>query len=97
MPVTLTIKQVPERVVARLRRRAENNHRSMQGELMAILHETLDTSRVTVEQVGARYAADPAGALTMRELWESGKRKGLGSPNESSAIIRKMRDERYGN
>jgi plasmid stability protein len=94
MPVTLTIKQVPEKVVARLRKRAENNHRSMQGELIAILHETLDTSRVSASQEGARYAAD---ALTLRELWESGKRKGLGSPDESTAIIRKMRDERYGN
>ena len=96
MPVTLTIKQVPEKVVARLRKRAENNHRSMQGELMAILQDTLDTGRVTVGQTRAGYVVDTPGALTMRELWELGKRRGLKSPDESTAIIRKMRDERYG-
>lgn len=34
---TLSIKNVPEAVVARLRKRAEANHRSMQGELMALV------------------------------------------------------------
>lgn len=37
MPVTLTIKQVPDRTVEKLRLRAAANHRSLQGELMVIL------------------------------------------------------------
>lgn len=37
MPVNLSIKQVPEALAERLRLRAERNHRSLQGELMAIV------------------------------------------------------------
>ena len=38
MPIDLSIKRVPERTAKRLRERAAHNHRSLQGELMAILH-----------------------------------------------------------
>ena len=37
MLVNLSIKNVPEAMAAKLRERAERNHRSLQGELMAIL------------------------------------------------------------
>ncbi len=37
MPVTLSIKNAPDDIVARLRERAAKNHRSLQGELMAII------------------------------------------------------------
>lgn len=37
MPVTLTIKQVPDELAERLRALAARNHRSMQGELMHTL------------------------------------------------------------
>ncbi len=37
MAVNLSIKSVPDRLAARLRERAERNHRSLQGELMAII------------------------------------------------------------
>ena len=37
MAVNLSIKSVPEALAARLRARAERNHRSLQGELMAII------------------------------------------------------------
>ena len=40
MPVTLTIKHVPDELAARLRALAARNHRSVQGELMHTL-ETL--------------------------------------------------------
>lgn len=42
MPVNLSIKAVPEHVAARLRERAERNHRSLQGELMAIIENAVD-------------------------------------------------------
>lgn len=41
MPVTLSIKAVPDEVAEALRERARQNHRSVQGELMAILEENL--------------------------------------------------------
>jgi len=37
MAVNLSVKNVPEALAAKLRERAERNHRSLQGELMAIL------------------------------------------------------------
>ncbi len=37
MPVNLSIKNAPDDIVERLRERAARNHRSLQGELMAII------------------------------------------------------------
>jgi antitoxin FitA len=37
MTVTLSIKNVPEELAERLRERAASHHRSLQGELMAII------------------------------------------------------------
>lgn len=41
MPVNLSIKGVPDALAERLRVRAERNHRSLQGELMAIVTEAV--------------------------------------------------------
>ena len=106
MPVTLTIKQVPSRLAERLRARAAANHRSLQGELMAMLEAALE-ARGKIEQPGAAYPVPKIGRaktaappmhgrrLTLAELWELSKRIGPPSKSESTAIIRKMRDERY--
>jgi plasmid stability protein len=50
MPVNLSIKNVPEELVERLRERAKRHHRSLQGELMSILEEALSPKRLTVEE-----------------------------------------------
>jgi plasmid stability protein len=51
MPVNLSIKNVPDDLAENLRRRASTHHRSLQGELMAILEETLaGDRRITVEE-----------------------------------------------
>jgi len=39
MTVNLSIKDVPEALAARLRARAARNHRSLQGELMAVIEQ----------------------------------------------------------
>ena len=44
----LSIKNVPEQTVARLRARAKLHHRSLQGELMTILEEALQGGSLTV-------------------------------------------------
>ena len=107
MSVTLTIKQVPERSAERLRARAAANHRSLQGELMAVLEASL-TTPASLEQPQAAYRSNrpkrvqPAQTplaerkLTLAELWEIGRKMGLRSASESTQIIRQMRDERYG-
>lgn len=50
MPVNLSIKHVPEELVEELRRGAKRHHRSLQGELMAILEEALHFRRLTVKE-----------------------------------------------
>lgn len=112
MPVTLTIKQVPDRVAQKLRSRAAASHRSLQGELMAILEEAVLQGTTAVgEPEAAPYVAKRTRAaktaasgrvpvhgkrLTLSELWERSRRLGPRSKSESTAIIRALRDERHG-
>lgn len=109
MPVTLTIKHVPDRVADRLRLRAAASHRSLQGELTAILEEAVSqVAPQAREPEPPTYAAKPPGKaasktlpahgtrLALGELWERARRLGPASKSESGAIVRKLRDERYG-
>ena len=45
--VTLSVKNVPRDVARRLKTRAARNHRSLQGELLAILSEACQVTTVT--------------------------------------------------
>jgi plasmid stability protein len=78
MGVNLSVKNVPEDLVERLRRRAKANHRSLQGELMAILEE----------------AAGSAHKLGLAQLLEEVRRSGLVTPDEATRMIRDDRDGR---
>jgi antitoxin FitA len=49
--VNLSIKKVPERLVAQLRRRAAAHHRSLQGELLTILEDALAPKRATLLEI----------------------------------------------
>ena len=52
MPSSLSIKNVPEDVLERLRERARRNHRSLQGELLSMLDTYVGgTSLSLAEQV----------------------------------------------
>jgi len=76
MPVNLSIKNAPDDVVRRLRERAERHHRSLQGELLAIVEE----------------AVSPAQALTPQDVLAEIEQLGLRTPSESAAMIREDRD-----
>ena len=78
MPVSLSIKNVPDELAERLRARAKQNHRSLQGELVAILEETVVPQR----------------KLTVDEVLESARALGIRTPDESTQIIREERDSR---
>ena len=65
MPVNLSVKNVPDALAAKLRERAERNHRSLQGELMAILEAAAYETRA---------AATPADGLLERLLAIAGSR-----------------------
>lgn len=63
--VTLSIKHVPADMAERLRTRAARNHRSLQGELMAILDEasrvlTIEDLAAFAERVGLRTSSNSA-------------------------------------
>lgn len=57
MPGNLSIKNVPQDLMLRLRERARQNHRSLQGELMAMLEESLGPRRLTVDEALQRIKA----------------------------------------
>ncbi len=57
MPVNFSIKNVPDDLADALRERAEKNHRSIQGELMAILEAALARPTLTPVEVVAQVRA----------------------------------------
>ncbi len=54
--MNLSIKNVPEETVKRLRDRARRNHRSLQGELLAILDGALQPSPLSLAEARERLA-----------------------------------------
>jgi plasmid stability protein len=51
--VNLSIKSVPEPLVAQLRRRAAVHHRSLQGELLSVLEDAVHPKRATLVEARA--------------------------------------------
>lgn len=78
MPVNLSIKNTPDDVVALLRARAARHHRSLQGELLAIVEE----------------AVRPARQLEPEEVLAEIRRLGLQTPAEAASLLRDDRDGR---
>lgn len=78
MPVNLSIKNAPDEIVRRLRERANRHHRSLQGELLAIL------------EASVRFEE----RLSPDDLLAEVRRLGLRTPSESTAMIRADRDAR---
>jgi antitoxin FitA len=76
MPVNLSIKNAPDDVVKRLRRRVERHHRSLRGELLAIIEE----------------AFRPEPGLSPEELLTEVRLVGLCTPAEAANIVRSNRD-----
>ncbi len=76
MSVNLSIKNAPDQVVQRLRERAERHHRSLQGELLAIVEAAVQEDR----------PATPADILA--EV----RRLGVQTPSKSAALVRADRD-----
>ncbi len=75
VPVHLSIKNAPDQIVARLKDRAKRHHRSLQGELMAILEEAVRTPpTATAEEVLAEV-----------------RRRGLRTPSTVAAMVARLR------
>jgi plasmid stability protein len=78
MPVNLSIKNAPDDVVQRVKERAQKNHRSLRGELLAIIED----------------AVGPERRLTPHDLLVQARKLGLKAPSDSVTIVRAMRDGR---
>ncbi|MGH7231017.1 MAG: FitA-like ribbon-helix-helix domain-containing protein [Nitrospiraceae bacterium] len=78
MPVNLSIKNVPDELVKHLRRRAAEHHRSLQGELMAIIEASVRTEKT----------------LMPHEALAQVRGLGLLTPSQSAAMIRQDRNAR---
>jgi plasmid stability protein len=77
MPVNLSVKNVPDEIVRHLKARAAGNHRSLQGEILAVLEESVKPRR-----------------LNAGDLRERVRALGLISTDDSTAIVRELRDGR---
>lgn len=76
--MNLSIKNAPDHIVSRLRELARRHHRSLQGELLAIIENA------------ARE--DPPSTAT--EVLAEVRRLGLETPGEAASIVRADRDRR---
>lgn len=76
---SLTIRSIPVSVLKRLRARAERHHRSMQGEILAILEAA---------------AAEPEPRRSIAEILERVRALGIRTDPEAAAMIRADRDAR---
>lgn len=87
----LSIKNVPESVVERLRTRARHHHRSLQGELLALVTEATRTARPASSE-----APEPGGveiesiAAEHRQRWQ----KPFSTGPSAAELIRAERDAR---
>jgi hypothetical protein len=110
MPVTLTIKAVPDAVAEALRQRAQANHRSLQRELLLIAEQAaavgipsrvaepaprVYTRAARSSRKTVRTAPGAAGRLSLQQLWQRARALGAGEPAESAGIIRNDRDARH--
>lgn len=75
---SLSIKNVPEELVERLRARAKGHHRSLQGELLAILEDTVAAPKT----------------ISVAELRRRVKELGINTGDDSTRWIRELRDAR---
>ena len=109
MTVNLSIKNVPDALAGKLRARAEGNHRSLQGELMALLEAALGVQRANQEPatyivnniapaksgVGDSASAVQAPARpTLRQIWDQARTERRDEGPSSLQLLREVREER---
>jgi plasmid stability protein len=50
VPVNVSVKNVPDNLIEKLRKRAKRHHRSLQGELMSILEEATNHAQLSIDE-----------------------------------------------
>jgi hypothetical protein len=107
MPVTFSIKNVPDKVARRLREKAERNHRSLQGELRWLVERAAEEPpfidlKLSRQQLIASQSEsalmirnDRDGRrFTVEDLYDYVSSLGKGTPKEATAWIRQARSSR---
>ena len=99
MTINLSIKSVPEHIAQRLRARAERNHRSLQGELMAIVEraaagEDADEGAGAVADSPNGWVAQAPSAAALRL---DGVRRGSKTIEQLAAAHRALYPEPFQN
>ena len=64
----LSIKDVPEEIAEALRQRAAGNHRSLQGELMAIIQQAVGQGRAAPPVHPTQVTGERRGTRTIEEI-----------------------------
>ncbi len=99
MTINLSIKNVPDAVADAIRTRAAQNHRSLQGELMAILEQSVSGTTAQTPAVATHSDAPPARIAPALSIDEVAARAAKLFPKGTASsvnFIREMRDGRYG-
>lgn len=91
MPVNLSVKNVPDELAERLRRRASANRRSLQRELLSILEAAVGQGGMPRAVGGPEGTPD---AITIEELAEITNKLFPHGTSSSVDYIRRMRDRR---
>lgn len=92
---SLSIKDVPEPLLEAIRRRAARNHRSLQGELMALL-EAAANMGAGMQQAQTKAAASDRGFADVAQMFRRRFPEPMGESMESTRLVREMRDTHYG-
>lgn len=82
MGINLSIKDVPDEEVERLRERAKRNHRSLQGELRALVQEA----------VNVKPSSETSRKLTIQDIAKRIRKLDISSRSEAARLVRQDRD-----
>ena len=79
MPTTITVKNIPQELYEKLKKRADRNHRSINREIMAIFEDVLSVRRINPEDilVSARTLREKTRRFTLtQDFIDQAKREG---------------------
>lgn len=95
---SLSIKDVPETLLVAIRQRAARNHRSLQGELMALLEAAAGVPETTDARRSGKAATETTRSFAQAaaEFRQRFPAPAKGKAESSADIIREMRDTHYG-
>jgi len=95
---SLSIKDVPEPLLAAIRQRAARHHRSLQGELMALLEAAAGAPEAAAVRPSGMAAAESTRSFAeaAAEFRRRFPARTAGKSESSADIIREMRDTHYG-